>query len=112
MEQENENKPQAKSTQHRHNRRAQRQSTAIIERCNRNHDCNGERVTEIWNRNNVSNADGENAQAPLGCEEFFRNGTLLAIGWVFLISSVGAALSQDVYTFMLFRLLGGGQGTP
>jgi MFS transporter, SP family, arabinose:H+ symporter len=36
-----------------------------------------------------------------------RKKTLLWVGIVFLISSLGAALAQDVVTFMLFRLLGG-----
>lgn len=39
--------------------------------------------------------------------KYGRKPTLLAIGWIFLISSIGAALSQDVYVFMLFRMLGG-----
>ncbi|MFN8288889.1 MAG: sugar porter family MFS transporter [Chitinophagaceae bacterium] len=38
---------------------------------------------------------------------FGRKKTLIWIGVVFLISSVGAALAQDVYTFMIFRFLGG-----
>ncbi len=36
-----------------------------------------------------------------------RKKTLLWIGIIFLISSVGAALAQDVYTFMFFRFLSG-----
>lgn len=36
-----------------------------------------------------------------------RKKTLIAIGILFFASSVGAAIAQDVYTFMLFRLLGG-----
>ncbi len=36
-----------------------------------------------------------------------RKKTLTWIGIIFLVSSVGAALAQDVYTFMLFRFLGG-----
>lgn len=38
---------------------------------------------------------------------FGRKKTLIWIGVVFLISSVGAALAEDVYTFMIFRFLGG-----
>src|SRR5687767_11455481 len=36
-----------------------------------------------------------------------RKKTLLWIGIIFFVSSVGAALAQDVYTFMAFRFLGG-----
>jgi sugar porter (SP) family MFS transporter len=36
-----------------------------------------------------------------------RKKTLLWIGIIFLVSSVGAAVAQDVYTFMAFRFLGG-----
>ena len=36
-----------------------------------------------------------------------RKNTLIWIGIVFLISSLGAAMAPDVYSFMLFRFLGG-----
>ncbi len=36
-----------------------------------------------------------------------RKKALLWIGVLFFISSLGAALAQDVYTFMLFRFIGG-----
>lgn len=39
--------------------------------------------------------------------KFGRKKTLLMIGFIFLISSIGAALSTDVYMFMAFRFLGG-----
>jgi sugar porter (SP) family MFS transporter len=39
--------------------------------------------------------------------KFGRKKTLLWIGFIFLVSSVGAALATDVYTFMAFRFLGG-----
>ena len=39
--------------------------------------------------------------------KFGRKKTLIWIGIVFLISSVGAAIAKDVYTFMVFRFLGG-----
>ena len=39
--------------------------------------------------------------------KFGRKKTLLMIGFIFLISSIGAALSTDVYMFMVFRFLGG-----
>lgn len=39
--------------------------------------------------------------------KFGRKKTLLWIGIIFLISSVGAAIAKDVYTFMVFRFLGG-----
>lgn len=38
---------------------------------------------------------------------FGRKKTLLWIGVIFFISSVGAAVANDVYTFMVFRFLGG-----
>ncbi|MFZ8310639.1 MFS transporter, partial [Staphylococcus aureus] len=33
--------------------------------------------------------------------------TLIWIGILFLLTSVGAALAQDVYTFMIFRFISG-----
>ncbi|HND88946.1 MAG TPA: sugar porter family MFS transporter [Saprospiraceae bacterium] len=36
-----------------------------------------------------------------------RKPTLLWIGILFFVSAIGAALAQDVYTFMLFRFIGG-----
>src|SRR6185436_6491617 len=39
--------------------------------------------------------------------KFGRKKTLLWIGIIFFISSVGAAIASDVYTFMLFRFFGG-----
>jgi MFS transporter, SP family, arabinose:H+ symporter len=36
-----------------------------------------------------------------------RKPTLLWIGILFFVSAIGAALAQDVYTFMLFRFVGG-----
>lgn len=38
---------------------------------------------------------------------FGRKKTLILIGIVFLISALGSALANDVYTFMVFRFLGG-----
>src|SRR5215212_3399118 len=39
--------------------------------------------------------------------KFGRKKTLLWIGIIFLVSSVGAAIANDVYTFMVFRFFGG-----
>jgi MFS transporter, SP family, arabinose:H+ symporter len=39
--------------------------------------------------------------------KFGRKKTLIVIGIIFFVSSIGAAVAQDVYTFMAFRLLGG-----
>ncbi len=39
--------------------------------------------------------------------KFGRKKTLLWIGIIFFISSVGAAIANDVYTFMVFRFFGG-----
>ena len=36
-----------------------------------------------------------------------RKKTLIWIGFIFLISSIGAAIANDVYVFMAFRFLGG-----
>ncbi len=36
-----------------------------------------------------------------------RKKTLLWIGILFFVSAIGAAVAQDVYTFMLFRFIGG-----
>jgi sugar porter (SP) family MFS transporter len=40
-------------------------------------------------------------------DRFGRKNTLFVIGILFVVSSLGAALSPDVYTFMFFRFLGG-----
>lgn len=39
--------------------------------------------------------------------KFGRKKTLILIGVIFLVSSLGSALANDVYTFMAFRFLGG-----
>jgi MFS transporter, SP family, arabinose:H+ symporter len=36
-----------------------------------------------------------------------RKKTLILIGMIFLVSAIGSALANDVYTFMFFRFLGG-----
>jgi MFS transporter, SP family, arabinose:H+ symporter len=36
-----------------------------------------------------------------------RKGTLIWIGLIFLVSSIGAAITKDLYLFMFFRFLGG-----
>jgi len=40
-------------------------------------------------------------------DKFGRRKTLLWIGIIFLLSSIGAAVANDVYTFMVFRFFGG-----
>jgi sugar porter (SP) family MFS transporter len=53
---------------------------------------------------------GTVAGAALGgyfADKLGRKRSLFWVGLFFFVSSVGSALSQDVYTFMLFRLLGG-----
>jgi len=40
-------------------------------------------------------------------DKFGRKKTLLWIGILFFVSAIGAALAQDVYTFMFFRFIGG-----
>lgn len=39
--------------------------------------------------------------------KFGRKKTLIVIGLLFLVSAIGSAIAQDVYTFMFFRFLGG-----
>ncbi|MBL7748354.1 MAG: sugar porter family MFS transporter [Chitinophagaceae bacterium] len=39
--------------------------------------------------------------------KFGRKKTLIVIGIIFLVSALGSALANDVYTFMFFRFLGG-----
>ncbi|HPH92948.1 MAG TPA: sugar porter family MFS transporter [Ferruginibacter sp.] len=39
--------------------------------------------------------------------KFGRKKTLILIGIIFLVSAIGSALANDVYTFMAFRFLGG-----
>jgi MFS transporter, SP family, arabinose:H+ symporter len=40
-------------------------------------------------------------------EYFGRKKTLLWIGILYLVSAIGSALSQEIYSFMLFRFIGG-----
>lgn len=47
------------------------------------------------------------AAGSLPANKFGRKKTLIFIGLFFLVSSIGCAISTDVYTFMLFRFLGG-----
>lgn len=39
--------------------------------------------------------------------KFGRKKTLIMIGLLFLVSAIGSAMAQDVYTFMFFRFIGG-----
>lgn len=39
--------------------------------------------------------------------KYGRKKTLILIGIIFLVSAIGSALANDVYTFMFFRFLGG-----
>jgi sugar porter (SP) family MFS transporter len=43
----------------------------------------------------------------LPADRIGRKKTLLWIGILFFVSAIGAALAQDVYSFMLFRFIGG-----
>jgi sugar porter (SP) family MFS transporter len=40
-------------------------------------------------------------------EKFGRKNTLIVIGLLYLISSIGSALSPEVFSFMIFRFVGG-----
>jgi sugar porter (SP) family MFS transporter len=74
-------------------------------------------IQKLWNLDNwtlglaVATAlYGTVVGAALGgipADRYGRKNTLLWIGISFFISSVGAAIAQDVNTFMLFRFLGG-----
>ncbi|MDE3234372.1 MAG: sugar porter family MFS transporter [Bacteroidota bacterium] len=47
------------------------------------------------------------AGGSIPANRFGRKKTLIVIGFVFLISALGSAMANDVYTFMAFRFLGG-----
>lgn len=74
-------------------------------------------IQKLWNLSNLMHGTaiamalyGTTIGAAFGnipANKIGRKKTLIWIGIIFFISSVGAALAQDVYTFMFFRLLGG-----
>ncbi|MBN8836854.1 MAG: sugar porter family MFS transporter [Sphingobacteriia bacterium] len=47
------------------------------------------------------------AGGSIPANKYGRKKTLIAIGIIFFVSAIGSAASQDVYTFMAFRFLGG-----
>lgn len=47
------------------------------------------------------------AGGAIPANKFGRKKTLILIGIIFLVSAIGSALANDVYTFMVFRFLGG-----
>lgn len=47
------------------------------------------------------------AGGSIPANKFGRKKTLILIGIIFLVSALGSALANDVYTFMAFRFLGG-----
>jgi sugar porter (SP) family MFS transporter len=74
-------------------------------------------IQKLWNLNDITHGTaiamalyGTIAGAITGsipANKIGRKKTLLWIGIIFLVSSIGAAVATDVYTFMLFRFLGG-----
>ncbi len=74
-------------------------------------------IQKLWNLNDITHGTaiamalyGTVLGAILGsipANKIGRKKTLIWIGIIFLISSIGAALSKDVNTFMVFRFLGG-----
>lgn len=74
-------------------------------------------IQQLWNLSDIMHGTaiamalyGTTIGAAFGnvpANKIGRKQTLIWIGVIFLVSSLGAALAQDVYTFMLFRFLGG-----
>ena len=76
-----------------------------------------QKIQQLWKLNDLTHGlaiaialYGTVVGAALGsfpANRFGRKKTLLWIGILFFISSIGAAMAQDVYTFMIFRFIGG-----
>ncbi|MCX8020155.1 MAG: sugar porter family MFS transporter [Chitinophagaceae bacterium] len=76
-----------------------------------------QRIQTLWNLSDIMHGTvvaialyGTILGAAFGsipANRYGRKKTLIAIGIIFLVSSLGSALAQDVYTFMFFRFLGG-----
>lgn len=76
-----------------------------------------QRIQQLWNLSDLMHGTaiaialyGTVAGAALGsfpANIFGRKKTLIVIGIIFLVSSLGSAAAHDVYTFMAFRFLGG-----
>ena len=76
-----------------------------------------QRIQKLWNLNDWMHGTaiamalyGTIFGAGFGsvpANRFGRKKTLILIGIVFLVSAIGSALANDVYTFMAFRFLGG-----
>jgi len=74
-------------------------------------------IQRLWNLDNITHGlavsmalYGTVVGAAFGgyfADRLGRKKSLFWVGTLFLISSIGSALSQDVYVFMVFRLLGG-----
>lgn len=76
-----------------------------------------QKIQQLWKLNDLTHGlaiaialYGTVMGAALGsfpANKFGRKKTLLFIGFLFFISSIGAAIAQDVNTFMIFRFIGG-----
>lgn len=74
-------------------------------------------IQQLWNLSDIMHGTaiamalyGTTIGAAFGnlpANKIGRKKTLIWIGIIFFISSLGAAVAQDVYTFMFFRFLGG-----
>jgi MFS transporter, SP family, arabinose:H+ symporter len=74
-------------------------------------------IQKLWNLNGLMHGTaiaialyGTVVGAIIGsfpANKFGRKKTLLWIGIIFLVSSIGAAIANDVYIFMVFRFFGG-----
>lgn len=76
-----------------------------------------QRIQKLWNLNDWMHGTAM-AMALYGtvfgagfgsvpANRFGRKNTLIVIGIIFLVSALGSAFANDVYTFMAFRFLGG-----
>ncbi len=76
-----------------------------------------QRIQKLWNLNDWMHGTAiamalygtiiGAAGGGIPANKFGRKKTLILIGIVFLVSALGSALANDVYTFMAFRFLGG-----
>jgi MFS transporter, SP family, arabinose:H+ symporter len=76
-----------------------------------------QRIQKLWNLSNWMHGTAiamalygtiiGAAGGGIPANKYGRKNTLILIGIIFLISAIGSAFANDVYTFMFFRFLGG-----